>query len=170
MLGDGAGHEELAVGVVCLDFDFFGHVEPGLVGDDAGVEAVGFEFFGDVLRGFIVFGRGGDVGLGGEGLEFFAGELRVGNGEEGLVGLRLLGGEIAVAEDGGLAGASMRSLRDQECDGGDEQEGRRGRGRARASAKGSLERQGAGYRVQQKNSGQRIADSVQEKQGTEASG
>ncbi len=44
------------------------------------------------------------MGLGGEGLEFFAGELRVGNGEEGLIGLRLFSGEIGVAEDGGRRG------------------------------------------------------------------
>ena len=76
MLGDGAGHEELAVGVPGLDFDFFGHVEPGLVGHDVGIEAGFFEFFRDVLGGLVVLGRGGDVGLGGEGLEFFAGEFR----------------------------------------------------------------------------------------------
>ena len=92
--------------------DFDGLVEEDFVGDDLGLEAGGFEFFGDVLGGGVVLGGTGPVGGGGEGFEVLAGEVGVGDGEEGFVPFGLLG-EVAVAEDlrsGGLC-------RGNECDG-----------------------------------------------------
>jgi hypothetical protein len=123
VFADGTGHEEFAVGVPGFDFDFFGHVEPGLVGDDGGLEAGLFEFLGDVLGGLAVFRRGGDVGLGSEGLEFFAGEFGVGDGEEGLFGVRFFRGEVFVAGDGGGGG---RRLGGEEEEGGEEERGEEG--------------------------------------------
>ncbi len=73
MLGSGAGHEFGASGVEGLDQDFDGLVEEDFVGDDLGLEACGFEFFGDVLGGGVVLGGAGPVGGGGEGFEVLAG-------------------------------------------------------------------------------------------------
>jgi len=92
VFGDGAGHEELAMESYASTLTFFGHVEPGLVGNDAGFEAGALKFFCDVLPRFCSPRAKRDVGLGGEGFEFFAGQLRIGNGEEGLIGFRLLSG------------------------------------------------------------------------------
>lgn len=60
------------------------------------------------------------MGLGGEDFEFFAGELRVGDGEEGLVGLGLFGGEILVAEDGVGCGGCLCA---EDGDSGEEKRG-----------------------------------------------
>ena len=98
VLGGGAGHDLVAGGVEGFDDDLDGLVEQDFVGDDLGVEAGGFEFVGDVDGGGVVLGGAGPVGRGGEGLEVLAGELGVGDGQEGGVPLGLLG-EVAVAED-----------------------------------------------------------------------
>ena len=72
-LAGGAGHKFGAGGVEGFDDDLDGLVEENVVGNDLGLEAGGFELFGDVLGGLVVFGGAGPVGLGGEGLEMFAG-------------------------------------------------------------------------------------------------
>ncbi len=56
VLGGGAGHELLAIGVEGFDLDFDGLVEEDFVGDDLGVEAGGFELVGDVDGGGVVLG------------------------------------------------------------------------------------------------------------------
>ncbi len=99
--------------------DLDGLVEENFVGDDLGFEAGGFELVGDVEGGGVVLGRAGPVGRGGEGLEVLAGEVWVGDGEEGGVPFGLLG-EVAVAED--LRGGRLR--------GGDEGEGKKADGGA----------------------------------------
>ena len=76
VLGRGAGHELLAVGVEGFDDDLDGLVEQDAVGDDLGLEAGGFELVGDVEGGRVVLGRAGPVGRGGEDFEVLAGELR----------------------------------------------------------------------------------------------
>ena len=98
VLGRGAGHELVAVGVEGFDEDADGLVEEDFVGDDGGLEAGGFELVGDVEGGLVVLGGAGPVGLGGEDVEVLAGEFCVGDGDEGGVPTGLLG-EVAVAED-----------------------------------------------------------------------
>ena len=98
VLGRGAGHELVAAGVEGFDEDAGGLVEQDFVGDDAGFEAGGLELFGDVEGGLVVLGGAGPVGFGGEDFEVLAGELRVGDGQEGGIPFGLLG-EVAVAED-----------------------------------------------------------------------
>jgi hypothetical protein len=95
--------------VVGFHLDDFGLVEQHAVGDDLGVEAGGAKFLGDVFGGLVVFGRGGQVRLGGEGLQVLAGQLGVGDGEELLLdfGLR---GEVGVAEDGAGSFGEFGSL------------------------------------------------------------
>ena len=83
MLGRGAGHELVALGVEGFDEDADGLVEEDSVGDDLGLEAGGFELVGDVEGGGVVLGGTGPVGRGGEDLEVLAGEFGVGDGEEG---------------------------------------------------------------------------------------
>ena len=79
------------MGVEGFDEDADGLVEQDFVGDDRGLEAGGFELVGDVLSGGVVLGGAGPVGGGGEGLEVLAGELGVGDGEEGCVPAWLAG-------------------------------------------------------------------------------
>ena len=99
MFAGGPGHECLAAGVGCGDVNLFRQIEPCLVGHDGGVKTGGFEFFGNVESGVVVFLRSSDVRRCGERLQLFASKLCVGNGEELLVDL-CLRREVAIAEDG----------------------------------------------------------------------
>ena len=61
----------------------------------------GAKFLRYVFGGLAVFWRGGQVGLGGEDFEVLAGQFGIGDGEKFLLDAGL-GGEVRVAEDGGL--------------------------------------------------------------------
>jgi hypothetical protein len=106
MLRAGAGHDPAAAGVEGLDQDFDWLVEQNLVGNDLRIEPGRLELLRDVERGVVVFGRTGPVRGLAERLQVLAGEHGVGDGEKGLIPLRLLG-EVAEAEDRSSPVASL---------------------------------------------------------------
>ena len=96
-----AAHHILPGGVERLHLDGFGLVHQHAVGNDLCVQARRTEFLRDVFGGFAVFGRGGQMRLGGKGLQLLAGQLCIRHGQKLLFDLRFLA-EIGVAEHGGL--------------------------------------------------------------------
>ena len=83
--------------VIGLDAHDFGLIQQHAVGNDFGFEPGGAELLRHVLGGLVILGRGGQVRLGGEGLQFLAGQFGVGHGEELLFELGF-GAEVGVAE------------------------------------------------------------------------
>ena len=100
-LWGGAGHEQFAARVPGLDADGFGVVDEDTVGDDFSFEAGGTELLRDIFSGFAVLRGRGEVRFGGEDFEVLAGQFGIGDGEEFLFDAGL-GGEVCIAEDGGL--------------------------------------------------------------------
>ena len=107
MFAVGAAHQQLSAGVVRLHAHRLGAIHQYPVGNDLGLQAGVAELPRHILGGLAVFGSRGQVRLGGQSLQVPAGQLGVGHGEELLFNFGL-GGEISVAEDGGLH--RLRSL------------------------------------------------------------
>ena len=115
VLALGSAHEQLAGGVEGLHLDGPGLVHQHAVGNDLRFEARGAKLLGHVFGGFAVGGRGGHVRLGGEGLQLFAGQFGVGDGEEFLFDFGLLA-EVGIAEDGLRRGFGGRRGADKKRD------------------------------------------------------
>ncbi len=98
MLARGSGHQLLSGGIECLNLNGLGLIHQYAIGNDLGVEPGGAELLRHVFGGLVVFRARGDVRLGGQGLQVFAGQFGIGHGEELLLDACLLA-EVGIAED-----------------------------------------------------------------------
>jgi hypothetical protein len=69
----------------------------------------------DVLGGFAVLGRGGEMGFGGEDFQVLTGQPGVGHGQKSFFNFGLVG-EVGIAEDGGRIGTLSRERRGERCE------------------------------------------------------